>query len=524
LNQIADRNPNLKYFLSRYSSLLKVLYILIVGGALFLSFSHWAYDDPFITYRYARNLEHGIGFVYNPGDRVMSTTTPLFTMLLAGLGFGWANLPQLANLIGGLSLAFGAVFLWDLANTFGTPMVGWVGLLLYPTFPLLVTTLGSETPLYLALCLGAFAFYARRRYLLTAVITALAILTRPDAALLAIILGIDYLKRYLSWHLKIRGTTTRGEVGIEELDDQSEGDLMKFPWLAIMLFIILILPWYLFAWIYFGSPLPVTLFAKQSQALVAGSQHFAEGFLTIASYYLARWYYLIEMVLALIGLGFVFSKPRRWLLLLSWTGLYFLAYSVLGVSRYYWYYAPLVPGFLVAVGLGFDAVLSWIKAIWGNQGKGLLRSFGNYRTMGLIILLLGLVIFQGGNLWQIRLNPDNRYGVYKAIGLWLTSNTNPGDTVGALEVGIIGYFAQNRMVDFAGLLQPQIATQLSKQGTYEDVAIWAVEKYNPDYLVIHDGGFPRLEDGYVAKECTLAQHFLGTLYAYSSDLSVYSCR
>lgn len=515
---------DLKYFLSRYSSLIKILYILIAGGALFLSFSHWAYDDPFITYRYARNLEQGIGFVYNPGERVMSTTTPLFTLLLAGLGFGWANFPQIANLIGGISLAIGAVFLWDLANTFRSPMVGWVGLLLYPTFPLLVTTLGSETPLYLALCLGAFAFYARRRYLLTAVITALAILTRPDAALVAIILGVDYLTGYISWPIRDREIKIKGEAGIDESDDQSEGELIKFPWFALILFIVLVLPWYLFAWIYFGSPLPVTLFAKQSQALVAGSQHFAEGFLTIASYYLARWYYLIEMVLALIGLGFVIGKSRRWLLILSWTGLYFLAYSVLGVSRYYWYYAPLVPGFLIAVGLGFDAVLSGIKAIWGDRGKGFLWLFGNNRTMGLSILLLGLVIFQGRDLWKIRLNPDNRYGVYKAIGLWLTSNTKPEDTVGALEVGIIGYFAQNKMVDFAGLLQPQIATQLSKQGTYEDVAIWAVEKYNPDYLVIHDGGFPRLEDGYVVKECTLAQHFLGKQYAYSSDLSVYSCR
>ena len=36
-------------------------------------------DNSFITFRYARNLLSGEGFVYNPGQRVMGTTTPLYT-------------------------------------------------------------------------------------------------------------------------------------------------------------------------------------------------------------------------------------------------------------------------------------------------------------------------------------------------------------------------------------------------------------------------------------------------------------
>ncbi|HLF80433.1 MAG TPA: hypothetical protein VI410_01595, partial [Anaerolineales bacterium] len=42
-----------------------------------------AFDDAYITYRYARNLAHGDGFVYNHGERVLGTTTPLYTILLA---------------------------------------------------------------------------------------------------------------------------------------------------------------------------------------------------------------------------------------------------------------------------------------------------------------------------------------------------------------------------------------------------------------------------------------------------------
>jgi hypothetical protein len=42
-------------------------------------------DDSYITFRYARNLLAGLGLVYNSGERVLGTTTPVYTLLMAGL-------------------------------------------------------------------------------------------------------------------------------------------------------------------------------------------------------------------------------------------------------------------------------------------------------------------------------------------------------------------------------------------------------------------------------------------------------
>jgi len=42
-------------------------------------------DDAYITLRYAANLASGYGFVYNPGEAVLGTSTPLYTLFLAGL-------------------------------------------------------------------------------------------------------------------------------------------------------------------------------------------------------------------------------------------------------------------------------------------------------------------------------------------------------------------------------------------------------------------------------------------------------
>src|SRR4030042_5328460 len=85
------------------ASMIPLLAIVITTVQVVLlawRFSSWYYDDPFITYRYAWNLIHGVGFVYNLGERVLSTTTPFFTILLAGFGFIWSDLPKIAALLG----------------------------------------------------------------------------------------------------------------------------------------------------------------------------------------------------------------------------------------------------------------------------------------------------------------------------------------------------------------------------------------------------------------------------------------
>ncbi|MGW8249566.1 MAG: hypothetical protein ACWGO1_02905, partial [Anaerolineales bacterium] len=249
-------------------------YLLLVSAILYALLSQWAYDDPYITYRYAHNLAQGVGFVYNPGERIQSTTTPLFAMLLAVLYFFSTDLPSVANLIGAVSLALGGLFLWDLSRTWKTPIAGWAALLLYPSFTLPAMTIGSETPLYIALCLGAFASYARQRYTTAAVFAALATLARPDGVLVAVALGLDYLMR------------VRREV----------------PWKAVLVFVCLVAPWFIFAWLYFGSPLPITLAAKQLQGTMAVSQTFAPGTLWIIGWYLVGWQYWIEAVLAVMGI------------------------------------------------------------------------------------------------------------------------------------------------------------------------------------------------------------------------------
>jgi hypothetical protein len=272
-----------------------------------------------------------------------------------------------------------------------------------------------------------------------------------------------------------------------------------------------------FAWFYFGSPLPVTLAAKQGQGSMAISQGFPRGLLTVIRGY-GAWFY-IEVFLALLGVFLTVWKKRQWGVILIWPVVYFASYSILGVSRYFWYYAPLVPGFIIAVGLGLTAVAELIK----SADRNIVRVFRLDIVIPSVFLIF-LLFSNGRSLWQMRTQIDTRYSIYRAAGEWLNENTLPGEEVGALEVGIIGFFANRPMVDFAGLLQPKVAEQFTSETTYEDSALWAVDNYSIDYLVLQDGLFTRLEQGYVKQNCVPAQLFLGDQYSYHWNLSIYDCR
>jgi hypothetical protein len=88
--------------------------LVLVGLAALVLLIAWSLrgfvtDDPYTTYRYARNLALGRGLVYNTGERVLSTTAPFYAVLLAtGASLG-ADIPTLSNALGALAFWAGLV-------------------------------------------------------------------------------------------------------------------------------------------------------------------------------------------------------------------------------------------------------------------------------------------------------------------------------------------------------------------------------------------------------------------------------
>lgn len=506
-----------RYLRGRRSELVRnfvcLSYLIVAAFTIGRAFVGWSYDDPFITFRYADNLIHGLGFVYNTGERVLSTTTPLFTMLLALCELVSANLPHAAELIGVISLVVGAYCLWDMSYVLNHPWVGWIVLLLYPTFSLLLSTLGSEMPLYLAFCAMAFAWNARRRYAVSACFAALATLTRPDGVLVfAVLAGYNLLSR-------------RTDVG-------GFTKALVSYWRPALVYISITAVWFLFAWAYFGTPLPATLAAKHAQGMLPVSQGYLAGLNSI----LVRPNWLV-IGFALIGL--VYGAVRRNPLLLpsAWAAFFFMGYATIGVSAYFWYYAPLAPGIIVAAGLGIEAVYKLF--LRGERGFLALRMRKELAgicawlagrvsksSMPIVVSALCVAVILLGQLGRdinLMKADDKRIEIYRAVGEWLQAHTDPDSTVATLEIGVIGFYAHRTMIDFAGLIQPDVARQLAITGTYEDSAIWAMDHYHPEYVVLRENIFPRLEQALALKQCVNVQTFPGGRYGYDANIQIYRC-
>ena len=81
---------------------LALLLTALVAWVGFRLYTGIVLEDALITFRYAANLAAGDGFAYNVGERVLGTTTPLFTLLLATCGFlfGTGSIPASALVLG----------------------------------------------------------------------------------------------------------------------------------------------------------------------------------------------------------------------------------------------------------------------------------------------------------------------------------------------------------------------------------------------------------------------------------------
>jgi hypothetical protein len=466
---------------------LSLLYLGIVSILIFIIFKDWGYDDPFITYRYAKNLAAGVGFTYNVGERVLSTSSPLFALILTlHKPLGIAT-DQLSIIIGSLSLPLGGLSIRKLGRLWNKTGIEWTGILIYPFFPLMLQTLGSETPLFLLLCISVFYFYFSDQFSFSFALAAFAFLTRPEGALVIAILIATYLLTY-----------------------------KRVPVIPVLLTVLIITPWVLYASTYFGSAVPATLAAKQQQGVLSISEKFLPRLLTILNWgYIQRWNYWVGLLLAMFGLLSLRQRDLGILSFLLWPAVHIISLTLLGVSGYFWYYAPLIPGFLIMAGNGLDYLFNSLRNYFADNQSGL-----RLAAVVVSLLIFGAMIL---HVVQINQNPDERLLIYEAIGQWIDQNTDHDVSIGALEVGIIGYYGNRRMIDFSGVIQPEVAAQLTPSSSYLDSAKWSINEFMPDYLILSRAWALRLIEDEVISGCQEIQEFEGDDYGFSTNLSIYKC-
>ena len=403
-------------------------------------------DDSFITYRYARNLLAGEGFVYNPGERVQGTTTPVYTLLMAGLGAlsggTQAPFPWLALGVNALADATTALLLVRLGRHAGARWAGWAAGLVWAVAPYSVTFAigGLETSLYVLLLTGAVCAYVEQRRVWTALLGALAILTRPDALILALPLGLDRLWRALR----------KGE---------------RLGWGEVLALALPGAAWGLFATFYFGSPIPHSVQAKlevyrlgANEGLIRLLQHYATPF--FENLWGGAWAIgvglLLYPFLYLVGARRAARVQPRLLGWLVYPWLYLLVFAVSNPLIFRWYLTPPLPAYFLFLLLGAEELLSRLLRVDAAHAR-------RAALAAACVCLLPLA----STLGEWRLRPDGGAlrpaphmafieleRLYQRAADALAPHMTPQTRLAAGDVGVLGFFTPAQILDTVGLNSP----------------------------------------------------------------------
>jgi hypothetical protein len=277
-------------------------------------------DDAFITFHYARQLAEGNGFVYNPGDYVYGTTTPLFTILMA---LWYALAPGNMSLGAWLGdLAASLVSLVLLSVMLQRAKMSWqmqlaaLGFLSIFVKAYHMDMSAAETPLVIMLMMASWVALDSRRPALAGFLAGCLLWTRVDTIL---------------WLLALFLFSTP-----------------KRAWLLVLTAGLTYLPWVIFATIRFGSPIPFTIIAKNI-AYATDITELPEHLLISLAYLSPLGFSstLVAFLLGCITLGIALwqasylAKNKVWLVLPIFILLELVRLILTGATMFSRYFAPL---------------------------------------------------------------------------------------------------------------------------------------------------------------------------------------
>jgi len=405
-------------------------------------------DDAFITFRYAENLAAGRGFVFNPGENFLGTSAPLFGLVL-GVGqwltglsvLQWAVILHLASM---LVLALVA---WSLFRDLPIRPLG----LLFPYLlllnPLVQLTQGMESVFFLGLAFLTLLACVRGRQVGFGAGAALLCLARPDGAILA---GILLVSRW--WRDR------------------------RLPRLALGIGLGIGLPWLVYATVVYGSPIPASVGAKVHQA---GDPLWPGWFLGHLVDVEVQRPWNLWWILAVPALvAAFFGRHRSARLVALWCLVHNGILALFRVPGYFWYYVPLLAqaAFLV---LHLGARIPTPR--WMRRSRRISHRVSGLAILAVPILLLALkppTVERLSTRFRTESLAPGRID-YFHIGNWLRENTPPLSTVAAVEVGILGYYADRTIIDFLGLVTPGVSDKVPERAHVE----YVFRRYRPDYVV-----------------------------------------
>ena len=301
------------------------------------------YDDAAIYLRYAYRIGHGLGFTYNNGDHTDGSSSPLWPLILSPFSAAGLNLETVDRV--SCAVLYGVSF--GLASWLVTRLAGILAALLAIIVLAasadyrLEALAGLEPAGAITIALSALLCFSYRREKVGAALLGLAVLYKFDALLLV---GPFYLTY----------TLVRRRLPIK---------------LGLISFAV-VLPWLIFAQIYFGTVIPNDMRVK----LTTLSRGTTMNHMWIVNAVRAdgdSFFVCLGAICLLFAIRLARSNPETAVVLgtiVAWPIAYAVAYSFINLGAPYpWYKTLLYPPIAVAsaavIGLlGREALNLWSRA------------------------------------------------------------------------------------------------------------------------------------------------------------------
>ncbi len=236
---------------------------LLIGLASAISL-RWICDNAFITFRYIENFLTGNGLVYNVGERAEGYTHFLWLMIVASFQWLGADPVPTSEYLG--LIAFAGVIVLAIVISYQTgkatflPLAA-LALAAHYDFTIWATG-GLETMMFTFLILlSGYLLFVRRTFFWGGFVLMLSVMTRPDGVVMCAVALICIIR-------------------------DGRQAVMKFA-----LPFLLLIPWLVWKYWYYGDVLPNTYYAKS-----AGLSYFSQGWEYLWTYF---WPYKTSFIFLL---------------------------------------------------------------------------------------------------------------------------------------------------------------------------------------------------------------------------------
>jgi arabinofuranosyltransferase len=415
-------------------------------------------DDSWIHLHFARNIAEGAGFAYNPGRPMAGSTAPLWTLLLAGAFVLAGPSLAVAKTVGVVVTLAAALVLRRAAMAWGADRAIALGAAIAFLWsrPVAWGALsGMEVSLAALLVAAALAAHARNAEVATATFAALAILARPEAALLVplFLLAASVRTRRLA--------------------------------VFVLVVVALVGPAVWFNLRTVGAPIPATAAAKVEGGLLGWLLGLREPAAT-------TW---IHRPLQFSGAWVRWLASTNWLLPGSLVPAIVIAWRqggrVLGIPALALVVHPLAmalvapyrdPAFqegrysihLLPIAFVLLAVLA------GELGRSRRAALVGYLAVALVMVPIGAERYG----WAVQ----NINAMQVHLGRWVDGHVPRNARLAVNDIGAIAYFSRREIIDLMGLVTPEVIPYHRRRHGVVDF----IRQTCPDYVIVFPSWFPEL--------------------------------